>query len=291
MRLNNIFRQIPSWIKLILKLIILVIIVFLILRNLDERAWMETLSQIHPVWIVWGLIWFTFSKLLSAIRYHFFLQNEGVQISSGDNLKLYWLGMYYNLLLPGGISGDAYKVKKLQEVSGAHLRQLIVITIADRISGLLALGILGVLLMVFIPGLYPFILWVMPAVPFMIYISWIAFKRWMGKNTALWLKSHVLSFGVQAFQCIAVIGFVYALGEIPHWIDYTILFLLSSLVAMVPFTIGGAGARELTFFFGAQWMQVEIEKAVAVAFLFYVVSTLVSLTGMAFGFSKKKLFT
>jgi uncharacterized membrane protein YbhN (UPF0104 family) len=113
----------------------------------------------------------------------------------------------------------------------------------------------------------------------------------MGKNTTLWLKSHVLSLGVQAFQCIAVIGFVYALGEISHGIDYTILFLISSLVAMIPFTIGGAGARELTFFYGAQWMQIEIEKAVAVAFLFYIVSTVISLTGVAFGFSKKKLFT
>ena len=170
MKLNSIFHQTPSWIKLILKLIILGIIVFLILRNLDERTWMETLSHIHPFWIGWGLLWFAFSKLLSAKRYQLFLKNEGVQISPGNNTKLYWLGMYYNLLLPGGISGDAYKVKKLQENSNAPLQRLILITIADRISGLLALGILGVLLMTFIPGLYPLNIWVLPVVPFMIFI-------------------------------------------------------------------------------------------------------------------------
>ena len=53
-------------------------------------------------------------------------------------------------------------------------------------------------------------------------------------------------------------------------------------------TIGGTGARELTFLWGAKVLNLDAEKAVAVAFLFYLLSTLVSLGGAWFSFIKIK---
>jgi hypothetical protein len=58
---------------------------------------------------------------------------------------------------------------------------------------------------------------------------------------------------------------------------------------MIPITIGGAGARELTFMYGAQFLDIQIEKAVAIAFLFYLISTLVSFFGIIYSFKKDKL--
>ena len=84
----------------------------------------------------------------------------------------------------------------------------------------------------------------------------------------------------------SVLGLVFALGQEGHWAGYLILFLISSLAAMVPVTIGGAGARELSFLYGAPFLQINPEHAVAIGFLFYLVSTAVSLTGVIWSFKK-----
>jgi uncharacterized membrane protein YbhN (UPF0104 family) len=58
---------------------------------------------------------------------------------------------------------------------------------------------------------------------------------------------------------------------------------------MLPITIGGAGARELTFLYGSQFLDIHAEKAVAIGFLFYLISTSVSFMGILFSFNKKQL--
>ena len=77
--------------------------------------------------------------------------------------------------------------------------------------------------------------------------------------------------------------------KISFWPDYLVLFLISSVVAMLPITIGGLGARELTFWYGSQYLDIHAEKAVAIGFLFYLISTAVSFLGIVFSFNKKKL--
>ena len=62
-------------------------------------------------------------------------------------------------------------------------------------------------------------------------------------------------------------------------------------MAMIPVTIGGAGARELTFLYGAQFLDIQAEKAVAIAFLFYIISSAVSFFGIVYSFNKEKVFT
>ena len=54
-------------------------------------------------------------------------------------------------------------------------------------------------------------------------------------------------------------------------------------------TIGGAGAREITFLYGSKYLDIDPEKAVAIAFLFYLVSTSVSFLGILFSLKNKIL--
>jgi uncharacterized membrane protein YbhN (UPF0104 family) len=89
---------------------------------------------------------------------------------------------------------------------------------------------------------------------------------------------------VQLFQLLSALGLVLSLGQGAQWLPYALLFLVSSVAAMLPLTIGGTGARELTFLAGAPLLGVDAEQAVAIAFLFYLISTAVALTGMAFSF-------
>jgi hypothetical protein len=193
-------------------------------------------------------------------------------------------------LLPGGISGDGYKIKVLMERFARPLKRMVTITLLDRISGLIALGQLSVILLLWVPEFQQYWFFVIPALLLSFLVGWILF-RWAGVSLSkAWLMTSLQSLGVQGSQAIATLGLVLALGQGLHWADYLILFLISSLVAMIPITIGGAGARELTFLYGSQFLDIHAEKAVAIGFLFYLISTSVSFFGIIYSFNKERIF-
>ena len=286
MKINIPRIHIPGPLKTILKLVISIAIIVLILRKIDERLLLDVVREANPWWVIWALFWFIMSKGLSAFRFNLLLKTEDIHLSSRENLRLYWLCMYYNLLLPGGISGDGYKIKVLMERFAKPLKRIVTITLIDRISGVIALGQLSVILIMGIPEIQKYWLLVIPALLMSMGIGFGLF-RWAGiKGAGVWLTTSLQSLGVQGSQAVATLGLVIALGQGMHWADYLVLFLISSLVAMVPITIGGAGARELTFLYGAHFLDVNAEKAVAIGFLFYLISTSVSFFGIIFSFKR-----
>jgi len=63
---------------------------------------------------------------------------------------------------------------------------------------------------------------------------------------------------------------------------YLFIFLVSSVVAVLPLTIGGMGARELTFFYFAGLLQMETGISVMVSLLFFLISLASSIPGFFF---------
>ncbi len=290
MNLKNIKIHIPTPVKTVIKLAISVAIIVIIIRKIDEKILLQSIGQAKALWLIWAIGWFVFSKIISAFRYNLMLSTEDIHLTDRQNLRLYWLGMYYNLLLPGGVSGDGYKIKVLMDRFSRPFKRIFTITLIDRISGVVALGQLCLILLLWIPEFQHYWYLIIFGFILSLVVSWLIFKWAKGKLSDVWLKTTFQSIGVQGAQTIAALGLVLALGQGVHWADYLILFLASSLVAMVPFTIGGAGARELTFMYGSQFLNIHTEDAVAIGFLFYLISTGVSLVGMAFSFHRDELF-
>ena len=65
-------------------------------------------------------------------------------------------------------------------------------------------------------------------------------------------------------------------------IDVLVLFLISSIVAVLPITIGGVGVRELTFLYGFNYLGMSANSGVAFSFLFFIITMLSSLIGVLF---------
>jgi len=273
-----------NW-KTILKAGLSVLILFLVLRSIDRKLLLEVLTQANPLWLLWALAWYVFSKIIGAFRFNDLLKSDGITMGNCQQLQLYWLGMYYNLLLPGGISGDGYKIKRLMDEFGRPFRRLFSITLYDRVSGMLALGQICLLLALGLPAFQPYwYLWlagVLLSVP----ASKLLFDRMVGGGKTAWRRTTLQSAGVQLAQLVSVLGVVFALNEPAQWLGYSVIFLVSSVVAMLPLTIGGAGARELTFLWGARVLHLAPERSVAIAFVFYLVATAVSLFGMKYIFT------
>src|SRR5260370_40827739 len=82
------------------------------------------------------------SKLFSALRLNIYFRSIHIHLPEWANIKLYWLGMFYNLFLPGSISGDAYKVILLKRKFNTSYKKTSAAVLMDRFSGLLALGLI-----------------------------------------------------------------------------------------------------------------------------------------------------
>ena len=227
-------------------------------------------------WIGIAFLLFNLSQITSALRLHPYLRTIGVRIGFWEQLKLYYLGMFYNTLLPGGVGGDGYKWyifakrgAKSGKVAGAVL-------ILDRLNGLVGLGIIVALLAGWVIGSWGAVIAVIGVVIGGCIIS-VLHKRLGLWPLFLWGVGWGLV--VQLLQGAVFCGILTALGDRGQLIDYLFLFYLSSILSVIPITIGGVGLRELTFLYGSRYFHLSPELGVAAAFLFFTLSLLSSLLG------------
>jgi uncharacterized protein (TIRG00374 family) len=110
-------------IKLLIKLVVTVLCFWYISTKINFGQLWQTVLEANWLYLFMALVLLIFSKILSAFRLNIYFQNIDLSISSWSNIKLYWLGMFYNLFLPGAISGDAYKVIILKKKLNAPFKK------------------------------------------------------------------------------------------------------------------------------------------------------------------------
>ncbi len=199
-------------------------------------------------------------------------------------LILYYLGMFYNTLLPGGIGGDAYKAFKYQKEFKTGYKKIIKALLVDRLSGLFAIFLLLGILSFFTSIKYAFFLSLLLFTPFILFflhkIFFIEFK-------ASFLKSFLYSLIIQTLQLLTFISILISLGIDYKLIDLSILFFISSIISVIPISIGGIGLRELTFLYGCEFINLNPAPVIIAGFLFFVINLLSSLIGGIFILKEK----
>lgn len=275
--------------KTLLKISITGLSLYLVSRKVEFNDLKDAFDKSNPVFLFLAFIAFVISQLISSSRLNTFFKGIGLKISETYNFKIYLLGMFYNLFLPGGIGGDGYKIfllRKKFEIKGRRLFQAIFF---DRLSGLWALGLIISALVIFIPHLgIP--TWVPVLVVAAGTVAYYAvMRKFFSDYSKQFLLSHIKALMVQSMQVISVILLLYALNFEGKFSPYLFMFLISSLVAIFPFTVGGLGARELVFVYGAQYFQMDQHLAVIISLLFYCISALLSFSGIYFVFHPQKI--
>ncbi len=131
-------KELKKKIKLLIK-IIFIISAFIIIVNKIDINKLKEIKLIHPTLLILAFVTFNLSQIISAMRVHTYLKNINVTPTFKTQLILYYLGMFYNILLPGGIGGDAYKAYKFQKNFEVGYKKIIKALLIDRISGLFAI--------------------------------------------------------------------------------------------------------------------------------------------------------
>ena len=108
-------NKINNILKLILKLAVAAAALTWVFTRIETREVLKILREAEYSYLAGALVLFILSKLIAALRLNVFFRNHDISISEKENMKLYWLGMFYNIFLPGGVSGDAYKIYLLKK--------------------------------------------------------------------------------------------------------------------------------------------------------------------------------
>ncbi len=281
------FKQL---LKTILKFAVTAAALYFVIRKIEVAEVAALYRQSDLLLIFFAVVFFILSKLVTAFRLNMYFRAIGLRLAETTNIRLYLLGMFYNLFLPGGIGGDGYKVYLLNKTYPAGMKKLVGAVLADRISGMAALLVLALAGMTFLHpdgiglpifdfrfSIFDFSFLIIPLV-FLAYYLFIKFIY------PYFLKINLVTFGygflVQFLQVLCAWMLLLALGEHEHHLSYLVIFLVSSVVAVLPISVGGVGVRELTFLYGSQLLNVDMNVAVGISFLFYLITALVSLGGI-----------
>lgn len=277
-------EKVKKWLKLLIKIVITALCIWYISHKIDLKKLSAVLVLANPLWIIAAVGAFMFSKMLSSIRLNVYFRNIDIHLPEWKNIQLYWLGMFYNLFLPGSISGDAYKVVRLTKDYNIAYKKTTAAVLLDRFSGLLALGLLlGIFWIIAFKGGY-YSIWLMTGVLLGIPVFYFLIKIFFPYFLPGFFPTFAWGIAVQIFQVVCMYCILQALHIQTHTENYMLIFLISSVVAVLPFTIGGLGAREVVFLWGAHIFGLDHTVSVMASLLFYGATVASSLPGLPFIF-------
>lgn len=274
-----------SQLKTALKLLLTGLALYLVFREIDIDQLWKTTKAFQWFWLIPAVLLFVGSKVFTAIRLNLYFRNIGLQINEKLNFQLYLVGMFYNLFLPGGIGGDGYKIYLLNKQFKTPAKSLIQSALLDRLGGFVAIVFLlfGLFLLVDVKlELLEGALWnglMVAGLILTIPTFWLLQKFFFSKFLPSFWAANGYSILGQLAQLVSAWFILLSLGVTENVLAYQLVFLLSSIVAVLPLTIGGVGARELVFVYAHTYAGIDEAAAVAFSLIFFLISVAVSLVG------------
>lgn len=277
--------KLSKYFKLLLKVGVTVICFWYISKKIDFGAAKHALLNARLPWLLLAIALLIISKLFSAFRLNIYFRNIQVRLPEWSNIKLYWLGMFYNLFLPGSISGDAYKVVLLKKTFTVRYRKTFSAVLLDRFSGLVALGLIMSLygIAVLDRSIY-YSLLVFASIASIMILYGIIRRYFKDFLPGFW-STFFWGLVVQLTQVACVYCILASLGlplNEPRWI---FIFLLAAVIAVFPVSLGGGlGTREVVFVEAAKYFHLDPQTGLVISLIFYLSTVVASIWGLFFVF-------
>lgn len=279
-------NNIRFWITLSFSCIAL----YFVFTKIDRTALINTLKELKLSYFIWAIVAINIAKLIASFRIWYLYKAVDINLSVKDNLKLYYIGRFFNMFLPTSVGGDAYKTYLLyDQFPEIPTKNIILATVYDRLSGLAVLAGIALFFTYFstlnLTWLNPkiFIFLAVLTLPVFYLTTKILFKILLPKFSITVFLSSLVQLG----DVIAAILLLYALDVHNFIIDYLALFLFSSVAAVLPISISGVGLRELVFIYGYDYLQITQSTAVAFTLCYFSLLLSTSFLGLPFIFSTK----
>lgn len=234
------------------------------------------MTQANLLYLGLAFLSFFVSRWFAAFRINSLYKTQGLILERRLNVKLYFLGMFYNLFIPL-VGGEGYKAIWLKKKFNINYKKLVGAAFLDRLSGLAILAVLSLVFLVISSTELNFnknlvlLLAPMVLIGHFVFII-LAFKSYLPS----WGISTFHSLIIQILQVVTTFFVIKALGHGEQVLDYLFVFLLSSFAFVLPMI----GAREMAYVFGAEYLGLNMELSLAISLIFYLCTAGNSILGV-----------
>lgn len=274
-------------------------------RNIDIQKTLGFLQGTSiPLFLAAGCV-MVLQVLLAAVRWRLVMTHKRIQLPLQSLLRYFWLGLFFNQVLPSSVGGDAVRAYCLVR-EGYGIGSASVAVLLDRL-----LGMVGLVLLVIVAlplsisyisdgamrlALHAVVVGAFGVIGFILVLDRLTanFRKWrivrgmaaLSKDARGLLFSTdpgvrliLLSIGVHLISILAIAVLALAIEIGVHWTAFVVVVPVAILLMTVPVSIAGWGVREGVMVVGLGYAGVAAEQAVALSILFGFLVLVVALPG------------
>jgi len=300
--------------KILLSLVIFALLFYLV----DFSEMWASLSKLTPIVVFYLMMVSALLLYVSALKWSYFIEALGSQVSVFKLFSLYLLGYFVNLIAPSYIGGDAARSWLIGKKVGQH--QALTATILERYTGLVAMLSLGVVFIWVVDLVtWPIRLAVLVAAIGLATVTMIAlspkslhfvekFKPLKGivkhlhkiqdgfrlakKDRVLIVKALALSFVYHSFTVVNVITAAAAIGWFNPPIDELFVVLpLILLISAIPLSPNSLGLQEGAYYYFLTGIGATPTQAIVIALVLraktYVLAIFGGIVWLSLGMGKE----
>ena len=229
----------------------------------------------HRDLFVYAVLVFITSGVIGALQWSVILKFHDVNLAFSGTVSRYFMGLFFNFVLPGFVGGDVIRIYKTTVVSGRATRAFSS-TLADRVFGLLVLILFSFVAFIFMPiepayrALPVAVIIFLALAGFLCIFVFKPAGRFLysvfgkfiphgivKKLSAVYMEMHELTRSPLTLLTIIILSFfIQFLRVAVHYVcgmavgielgfGYFALFVpLMAIMASLPISIGGFGVRE-----------------------------------------------
>ncbi len=285
----------------------------LLVRAVGWRETWAVIRHARPGFLGAAAAIYLFTLVVRAVRWRILLGAQGISVPTWRLAYLYFVGSFFNTVLPSGVGGDVVKIYELARHNPGDLShfeaRVASSVIADRTSGLVVLFVMGTAAIPWTAGRLP------PAVVgalvgltvvslsglfLLLNASWrqrverrVPGARWLFSRRgvrglyaslahyswpALW-RAALVSLGFNGLIVLMNVALGLAFRVNVPLIDYLVFVPIISFLLVLPFSINGLGLREGGYVALFGQVGVPRESALAMSLAFYAITLLAGLLG------------
>ena len=283
----------------LVKILISVILIYIIFKNMDIRAFLNHLKSINLLLYLIAIVFGFIGYFFSAVRWFIFIKAYKLNVSFFEANKYVFVGLFLGLILPSGAGVDLVRFFYAQRNNLDRRAEVLSSIFVDRFVGVIALVCLALLGVYFgvekIREVAKELIWIMLLlIGFFIFMLTPLFEKIilslfgnvrrfrMGEriqkllnsfslykeNKIVVISSFFISIIMQFFFGASAFFISKALGFNLNLVEIILITSAINFITMLPISFSGIGIREGGFIFFLS-DKIGLEGAVALSLLYY----------------------
>jgi hypothetical protein len=147
-------KKLKAILIIILKLGFIFGALFIVSTKLNIQKFSSYLTDLNLLYFFIALLASSISLIFSALRSRYYFHQNGLLLRKRFAIIIYYIGYFFNIILPGGIGGDGLKVLYLYKLEKFSKISSLRIILYERVNGFYALIFLGFIIYYFTNFVY-----------------------------------------------------------------------------------------------------------------------------------------